>query len=100
MQDHYQSNNKPIPKVSGYKNSVTLLSLVFKDVEVFKGLILKKVRVKIYNKGAQAIESESVFGKIGNGLKKMFHRYNDEQSSRYVWTKANGYSRIEISFYC
>ena len=77
-----------------------MISLVQKNVEVSPDCILAKVRTKIYNKGAQSIESESVFSKISNGLKKMLHRYGDEQSSRMVWTKASGYSRIEISFYC
>lgn len=55
------------------------------------------LRIKLYNKGAQYMESSSVFAKVSNGWKHLLVSSNTEQGHRITQTKVVGYSRIEAS---
>lgn len=85
-----------------HKHCSTLFSYCFFDVEFapddhkFK---VHKLRVKIYNKGTQALECENLFAKMSTGIKKMVHQDDTEQCSRFLETRDAGYVRFEYSFY-
>ena len=53
----------------------------------------------MYNKGAQAMQTASVFSKIGNGFKQFFQSSGSEVQSMFVDTRMEGYARIEASIY-
>lgn len=70
-----------------YKQSNTLISFAFYNFKPVKNLKIHKMRLKIYNKGTQAIESDNVFTKISTGIKKIVHDDGSEQSARFFETR-------------